>query len=536
MRHVFISYCHDDADFAQILKEQINNAGFVTWKDLDLRAGDNWRSEIDDAIKAALAVILVISPPATASGYVSFEWAFALGAGVPVLPIVLKPGPAGLHPRLNALQTLDFSNYALRPWDVLTRSLKEIAEADRPFTVSAPRDAPPVIQQAAHSLDSLNANERNAAIQTLAQMNHPAARDVLAEALEHPVEDVRAAAAVALAKFKDLRAIPGLLEALRNKRFKEVNSQVLCDFGETGAPAFINALRDPNETPDLRGCVAQALGWIGNSAALPALREVSHAADPGLRMSAIRALGSLGDPVVLPWILECLHDEDPGVISVAIDSLKGLDFKKFSGADAIAGLIGVLHHRDPYVRRLAADALAGVGDTTAIPALLEALHDDNKMVRSSSVMALGRLGDATAVPGLLEAIHDDSVFGTTLLDALIGIGGAQVITGLLQALHSEKAHIRRGAASALGDIGDHVSVPGLLEALTDEEESVQEQAATALGKIKDARAVPNLIALLKSDDQDDQVRDAASTALQEIATPEARAAVRAWERQKKRTG
>ena len=53
MRHVFISYCHDDADFAQILKEQINGAGFSTWKDLYLRAGDNWRFEIDEAIKRA---------------------------------------------------------------------------------------------------------------------------------------------------------------------------------------------------------------------------------------------------------------------------------------------------------------------------------------------------------------------------------------------------------------------------------------------------------------------------------------------------
>ena len=173
--------------------------------------------------------------------YVNFEWAFALGAGVPVLPVILKLVPDGLHPRLGALQTLDFSNYTLRPWDVLARTLKEIAEADRPFTVVVPRDAPPVIQQAARSLDSMNANEREAAIQTLAQMTHPAARDVLAEAMNHPVLDVRVAAAITLAQFKDLRAIAGLFDAIRNKRFREVNSQVLFDFGETAVPAFVNA-------------------------------------------------------------------------------------------------------------------------------------------------------------------------------------------------------------------------------------------------------------------------------------------------------
>ena len=534
MRHVFLSYCHDDADFAQILKERITAGGFATWKDLDLRAGDNWRAEIDDAIKEALAVVLVVSPRATASEYVSFEWAFALGAGVPVLPIILKRGPADLHPRLSALQALDFSNYVSRPWDVLASTLKEIAEADRPFTVSAPRDAPPVIQQAARSLDSLNKNEREAAIQTLAQIKHPAARDVLAEALKHPVEDVRVAAATTLAKFKDLRAVPGLFDALRNKLFNEVNSQVLFDFGETAVPAFVNALRDPNEDLALRGCVAQALGWMRNSAALPALREVLHTADPELRMSAIRALGDFGDPAVLPWILECLQDQNQGVVTTAIDRLKEFGSKQFSGPDVIAGLIGALRDRNANVRSSAAEALKEAGDATAIPALLESLRDENEYVRYKSADALERIGDASAVPGLLEAIHDEShSVRSESRDALSRIGGAAAVAALLELLRSEETRTRNNAAIVLGNIGDHGAAPGLLEALTDDEESVRQNAATALGQIRDASAVPNLIALLKADDEEDDVRQAASDALTNIGTSEARAAAKGWERRKK---
>src|SRR5580658_4659273 len=154
MRHVFISYCHDDADFAHVLVDQLNQAGFAVWKDLDLRAGDNWHAEIEGAIRSAAAVVVILSERAQASDYVKFEWAFAVGAGVPVVPLLLKIRAEVLHPRLRSLQALDFSNYMLRPWDELTRALKILATVERPFTIAVPRDAPPFIQKAAQELDS----------------------------------------------------------------------------------------------------------------------------------------------------------------------------------------------------------------------------------------------------------------------------------------------------------------------------------------------------------------------------------------------
>ena len=39
----------------------------------------------------------------------TYEWAFALGSGVPVLPLLLNSAEADLHPRLRTLQYLDFS-------------------------------------------------------------------------------------------------------------------------------------------------------------------------------------------------------------------------------------------------------------------------------------------------------------------------------------------------------------------------------------------------------------------------------------------
>jgi hypothetical protein len=39
--HVFISYKHDDGDFATVLREKIADAGFPTWMDDDVQAGEN---------------------------------------------------------------------------------------------------------------------------------------------------------------------------------------------------------------------------------------------------------------------------------------------------------------------------------------------------------------------------------------------------------------------------------------------------------------------------------------------------------------
>jgi hypothetical protein len=114
--HVFISYSHANGDFAEIVKTRLEGRGFNVWTDEDrLLAGEDWRNGIDQAIRSACALIVVITPSAKASEYVTYEWAFAWGIGIKVIPVLLEPTP--LHPRLEALQYLDFSIRAERQWD-----------------------------------------------------------------------------------------------------------------------------------------------------------------------------------------------------------------------------------------------------------------------------------------------------------------------------------------------------------------------------------------------------------------------------------
>ena len=120
----FISHSKVDGDFAELLQLRLEKEGLSAWIDTDrLGPGVDWRQEIDEAIRQSPAVIAVMSPEARDSEYVTYEWAFAWGCGIRIIPLMLRQTP--LHPRLATLQYLDFSNRVSRPWSKLLAAIEE---------------------------------------------------------------------------------------------------------------------------------------------------------------------------------------------------------------------------------------------------------------------------------------------------------------------------------------------------------------------------------------------------------------------------
>jgi len=97
---VFISYKNEDLDFAENVISRLEKEGYATWTDLKIGVGEEWRNAIDLAIKNAFALIVIMTPEAKSSEYVTYEWAFAWGVGIRVIPVMLRP--TELHPRLEA--------------------------------------------------------------------------------------------------------------------------------------------------------------------------------------------------------------------------------------------------------------------------------------------------------------------------------------------------------------------------------------------------------------------------------------------------
>jgi hypothetical protein len=370
-QHVFVSYKHEEKAFADMLVHQLKTAGFEVWLDDErLRAGENWREAINYAIKDSFALIFIITPESKLSEFVTYEWAYAQGAGIKVIPLMLRNTP-NLHPQLEMLQYLDFTDQARPPWDKLIRRLYEIQGEYQPNTVMVSRDAPAAVKTAVAALDSHNAEERRSALRSLAQMNHPAAYGALVGAVQHTLRDVRVDAAFMLAKqsnYKEAAAVPGLLDALGDD--------------------------------DLR-----------------------------IRIAAIKALGEIGAPSAVPELLHILNkDHDNDLRWAATGALGKM------GTAAVPGLIEALKDDDWKVRRSAADALWGLREPSAVPALVEAMFDKNDVVRQAVGGALEAMGGAS-VSGLAEVIKtsDNSTVRQKAIELLREMGTPEATQALQQA-------------------------------------------------------------------------------------------------------
>ncbi len=158
-----------------------------------------------------------------------------------------------------------------------------------------PLDYPPAIQRAVDTLDSANPEERALAIDSLAQTDHPAAREALAAAVQHPVRDVRIRAAFTLAQFMDTRAVSGLIEALDDENWSLCcnATKELGRIGDASAvPALLDALRD--EDLNVRQCAARALGQIADADAVAGLADALRDGSPLVSQAAIEALEHIG--------------------------------------------------------------------------------------------------------------------------------------------------------------------------------------------------------------------------------------------------
>ena len=119
---VFISYSSLKEDFAELVKMKLEEASIFVWKDTNqIMAGKEWRNEIDSALLEANVILVILDENSVNSPYVTYEWAFALGNGKPILPLLIDD--CKVHPRITVLQYLDFKDKN-RPWDKLISLIK----------------------------------------------------------------------------------------------------------------------------------------------------------------------------------------------------------------------------------------------------------------------------------------------------------------------------------------------------------------------------------------------------------------------------
>ena len=253
---------------------------------------------------------------------------------------------------------------------------------------------------------------RQAAVAAFGELEVAEGFDTLAAILDHGPAESRFQAAVSLAQIDTAAAVPLLIAALRDPDV-EVKANVAAALGDAARSGAVSELQatqaaeglaaflEPKTRGDLRFEAALALSGLKDRRATPVLCEYLDKLSHGL--AAAEALGTLGDEAALPALRRIQNRIwSPRLLRVACAGalmMMGQD-------DGEAFLVSRVRRGPPDVRGLAIGAL-GYGTGAAGRQALERIAlDARDSHAASAVAALRQRGDPASRP-VLEKVAGD---------------------------------------------------------------------------------------------------------------------------------
>jgi hypothetical protein len=147
MTNLFVSYSPKDKRYADPMFDMLKRLGFKPWIDPAPRPGQDWRFDIDEAIKASTGLLVIVTPNSAESVYVTYEWTYAIAHHVRVVPVIYVP--ARMHPRLESLERFDVTGFRdpAHFWDYFGREMHRIfpyKAGNAPIQSPMPATPPPM--------------------------------------------------------------------------------------------------------------------------------------------------------------------------------------------------------------------------------------------------------------------------------------------------------------------------------------------------------------------------------------------------------
>jgi HEAT repeat protein len=231
-------------------------------------------------------------------------------------------------------------------------------------------------------LASSDVEERRCAVMSLGWMNRADSSRVAARALSDSAAIVRATAARAILALPPDEAANSLLPLLKDGE-EFVRQEMAYALGETHSRQATAALLDvlgTEKQDSVRGAAVVALGSLRDETAVVPLAEILNVrtSAPGLinkvrrkkrnenefvRRAAARALGQIESRAAVPALVTALSDER-APDDVRREAARSLGL--IGDPSAIAPLRAVLAARDPYLARLAYEALLKLAPAEAV--------------------------------------------------------------------------------------------------------------------------------------------------------------------------
>jgi len=256
--------------------------------------------------------------------------------------------------------------------------------------------------------------------------------------------------------------------------------------------------------------VADILGKINDRSVIPDLMKVLNEGKWDNRVAAVRALGHLRAAEAAPLLASQL---ERGAGLLRWDAAEAL---RKIGPPAAPHVVGMVKSREDETRKLAAEALGGIGAREFVPALLKMYEEGDAFARHGAAMALGHLKAVQAAQPMLAALAQDRPLRLrcAAAEAVGRIGDTRAAKCLLAMLEDKEGPARAAAARGLGHLGKKEAVPALVAASSDTAADVRRAAVEALGRFRDVRTLWALDARLR--DKDLLVQRAAGEALGEL--------------------
>ncbi len=393
----------------------------------------------------------------------------------------------------------------------------------------------------------------NSALQALTQIDGDIITP-LSKLLKISDADLRGYVAMALGDQNDRRAIPLLIEALKDEN-PNVKYNAIEALGKLQAREAVFALAEWVESGEffLAFVAIDALKNIGDPSITPILLARLH--DEQLRVPIIEALGELGDESVVTSLVNLLNLSNAPTIVIAqalstiwyrykefyddANSITEL-IRKTINSQGIQNLLETLNHSKasedlsalalvlgnsssaiealkPIIGKLALPVIKALAklDIPVTALLIEQLEDNqtNKEDLRLAISTLEKLADPAAVPALMRllSVEEDDEILVMLLKALKKTDNLLTLEPLLNLLNHPNPEVRHESIEVLNALNPPNLIEQICKFLHDSDSLLRESALRIVGYIGSCNVINDLLACCN--DENLHVRQAAIEAL-----------------------
>jgi hypothetical protein len=380
LSHFFISYSSKDSKFVKRFTSRMEELGFRPWIDKErIKATEDWRTEIDNAIHDCFAVVLVVTESSLESRYVTYEWSYALGKNKKVIQVAVDRD-IKVHPKLEPEQYLYYSDKQF--WGKFMDALRNARDGHKIISAE--------IANAEKLLDSAIEADWRSGINKLKDIEDKEATEALARGLEKKASAVSLECAFALCertKFQDERALPKLDKEL-------------------------GKLAQTPTSTEVKTKIMRYIANFGNANAYSILCTAFETAPERNKTDVAKHLLRINIPENREFIKLRLSDDSQELQKSAIQAIAKFKYTEFnSKLEEIARTrieMKQLNHSDKFeFLKLVFDTLGIVGDESNLEFLGTILQNErnSQILRHPAGMALANSGRINAVKILRRTFH-----------------------------------------------------------------------------------------------------------------------------------